>query len=309
MTLQQLEYIVALEKYGHFVLAAEACGITQPTLSATIQKLEEELDVQIFDRSKHPVVPTSAGQKILSQAKVILYNSAQLKEITLSEKEAVKGSVRLGIIPTIAPYIVPGLFKIIKKKYSGIELTVTESPTSALVPALKIAELDMAVLATHHNDTDLLEIPLYNERLVAYVSEDEKTLFKEELIDKDTLKGDDLWVLRSEHCLSSQVFNICGIKSDFSSCYAAGSIETLVKIVDTNGGYTIIPELHVGMLSEEQKKRVRYFLDPQPTRGISLYIRKDYVREGLVNAAAKSICSEVPERMVDPRIRNFEIRL
>jgi LysR family transcriptional regulator, hydrogen peroxide-inducible genes activator len=309
MTLQQLEYIIALEKYGHFSLAAEACNITQPTLSATIAKLEEELDTQIFDRSKHPIEATEAGKKIISQAKVILFNSSQLKEMVLSEKEQSSGDLKFGIIPTIAPYILPKMFKQMRENNPDITLHVTEASTSSLIPAIKKAEIDMALMATPLNDPDLLEIPIYYEKFVAYVSESDP-LYKLKELHPEDLHGDNLWVLREEHCLSIQVLNLCKIKSSYSTNYRAGSIDTLVKIVDENGGYTVIPELHIDLICNSvQRARIRPIIDPVPVREVSLVIRKDYVREKLLNIISDNIRKIIPEHMIDSRLKKFAIKI
>ncbi len=308
MTLQQLEYIVALEKHGHFSLAAEACGITQPTLSATIQKLEEELDTRLFDRSKHPVVPTEMGRRVLAQAKVILFNSNQLNELVLSEKKQTSGNVKLGVIPTIAPYILPRLFKEVRVNNPDVMLQVTETRTSVLVTALEKAEIDLALMATPLNNPELLEIPVYYERFVAYVSPADP-LYKQKELHAANLRGDHLWVLQEEHCMSNQVLNLCNLKSEYTSSYRAGSIDTLVKVVDVNDGYTVIPELHVDLLEASQKRNIRPIVDPEPVREISLVIRKDYVREKILNIVADNIRRVIPEHMIDARLKKFAIKI
>jgi LysR family hydrogen peroxide-inducible transcriptional activator len=308
MTLTQLEYILSVEKYGHFAKAADACNVTQPTLSATIQKLEEELDTKIFDRGTHPIVATKAGRKVLDQARVILYNALQLKEIVLSEREQENGTIRVGIIPTIAPYIVPKLFSIIKRKYPNIQLQIMEARTAALVPALKRAEVDIAILATHHLEENLLEIPIYKESMVAYLSKSHHLYNNESILVKE-LNADDLWVLQEEHCFSDQVLSLCKLKSEFSPIYRAGSIDTLIKIVDENGGYTIIPQLHVQFLSEDQQCQIKPITNPVPMRDISLYIRNDYVRERLLNIIAKVISQIVPKEMLEKSIVGKDIKI
>ena len=163
MNLQQLEYIVALDKHRHFQRAAEACGVSQPTLSALVQKLEEELDLTLFDRKSHPIAPTDSGRAVIDQARVILYNVAQLKEMTRSEKELESGTVRIGVIPTVAPYVLPRLFKQMQKDSPQIELRAFELRTAVIIEQLRKAELDMAILATPLEQPDFLEIPLYYE--------------------------------------------------------------------------------------------------------------------------------------------------
>lgn len=308
MTLQQLEYIVALEKYGHFQLAAEACGITQPTLSATIAKLEDELDTRIFDRSKHPIVPTDSGRKILVQARVVLFNSAQLKEMALSEREQGSGELVLGVIPTIAPYVLPKLIKDIHENSPRVSLRVTEARTGALVSALEKAEVDMALLVTPLDNAALLEVPVYYEKFVAYVSPSHP-LYQNGSLQARSMRGDKLWVLRDEHCMSNQVLNLCHLSGEYATIYRAGSIDTLIKIVDENGGYTVIPELHVDLLNEQQRKNIRPIVNPDPVREVSLVIRRDYVREKLLNIVADGVRGIIPEHMVDSRLKKFAIKI
>ncbi|MCR5014168.1 MAG: LysR family transcriptional regulator [Bacteroidales bacterium] len=308
MTLQQLEYIVAVDKYRQFVKAAEACGVTQPTLSSMIQKLEAELNLQIFDRNSHPIGVTAAGETVISQAKVILYHVAQLEEMVLDERQMETGSVSMGVIPTIAPYILPGLFKEIHEHHPGIALRVIEARTSVLIEKLEKAEIDMALLSTPMKHDELLEIPVYYEKFHAYFPAGSPFL-KEERVRIGELPLDELWVLQEGHCLRNQVLSFCGHQSKKASVYEAGSIETLVRIVDENGGYTVIPELHIELLTEEQRARTRSIVDPEPVREVSLVVRADYVRERLLNIMAASIRSIVPESMVDSRLKKFAIKL
>lgn len=299
---------MAVDQYRHFVRAAEACGVTQSTLSAMIQKLEQELDVQIFDRNSHPVVPTEQGTNIIRQAQIILFNAAQLKEMVLNERQQESGRLHLGVIPTIAPYIIPKLIRHIHTHYGQVELTLLEARTSVLTEKLERAEIDMALLATPLDHPNLLEIPLYYEKFKAYISPDE-SLYALNEIDSANMPDDKLWILAEGHCLRNQVLNLCHRKSRYSHVYEAGSIDTLVKIVDENGGYTIIPELHLPLLSEEQKTHIRPFAQPEPVREISLVLRNDYIRERMVNLLSDSIRSIVPDELVNPRLKKFAIRL
>ena len=308
MNIQQLEYIVALDKHRHFVRAAESCGVSQPTLSSLINKLEEELDMKIFDRTAHPVRPTEAGQRIIDQAKVALYNVSQIKEIALAERESYVGKVHIGVIPTVAPYVLPRMFTKMHERYAQIELRVSEMRTSVIIERLRKAEIDMALLATPLDQPGLLEIPVYYEKFIVYVSPNDP-LYAQSQINVRVMPVDRLWVLQEGHCMRNQVFNFCQSRSAYSTIYEAGSIDTLVKIVDVNGGFTIIPELHLPLLSEAQQKNVRQFVAPEPVREISLVVRDDYVREGLVNAIAGVVKGIIPEDMIDSRLKKFTIRL
>lgn len=308
MTLQQMEYIVAVDKYRHFVRAAEACKVTQSTLSSMIQKLEDELDLKIFDRNSHPIRPTHAGEQIISRAKIILYKTSQIKEMVLNEREQSTGEIRLSVIPTIAPYILPKLFKVVHQKYSDITLRVSEARTAGIVNQLERAEIDMALLTTPLHNPELLEIPVYYEKFVAYVSPTEE-LYSQSEIENHNLPVEHLWVLQEGNCLRDQVMKLCELNSGYSTIYEAGSIETLVKIVDENGGYTIIPELHVELLRRCQQSKIRQIVNPEPVREVSLVVRKDYVRERLLNIIAECIRDIIPEHMIDSRLKKFAIRL
>ena len=308
MTLQQMEYIVAVNRYGQFVKAAEACGVTQSTLSALIMKLEQELDVTIFDRAAHPVEPTPMGRRIIAQAEVVLYNKSQLEEMVKSEKEQAKGDVRIGIIPTVSPYIVPDMFKKAPEKYPELKVHLTEARTAPLLEQLGRAEIDMAILTTPLDRPGLLEIPLYYEKFRAYISPSEPIWALKE-INSNEMPMEHMWVLQEGHCLRNQVFNFCKHQAGFRPLYEAGSIDTLIRIVDRDGGYTIIPELHVPLLSEAQMKNVRLLVSPEPVREISIVVRQDYVREGILNAVADIIKEIIPKEMLDARLKRFAIKL
>jgi len=308
MTLQQLEYILAVYKTGHFMKAAELCQVTQPTLSAMIQKLEEELDCKIFDRSQHPIQATEMGEKIIRQAQIILYQANQLKEMLLKEKESVSGNLNLAIIPTIASYLLPRFIALFRNDYPDVSLKITEMRTETIIQKLKTAEIDMAILATPLNMPDLLEIPIYYEKFIAYISPGE-SIYELKELSANNLPLEHLWVLEEGHCFRNQIFNFCDKMKVHNYMYEAGSIETLVKIVDINGGYTVIPELHVDSLTQEQKKNLRNIVQPEATREISIVIRDDYVREGLLNAVADSLKKIIPPHMLDSRLKKFAIKI
>ena len=308
MTLQQLEYVLALEKTRHFVRAALLCGVTQPTLSAMIQKLEDELDCKIFDRSRQPIEVTEIGKQIIDQAQVIIYQANQLKESVRGEKNSLSGTLNLAIIPTIAPYLLPRFIASFKSMYPNILLKVSEMHTETIIEKLRIAEIDMAILSTPLEDPKILEVPLYYEKFVAYISPTEPVYQRTELSAND-MPLDKLWVLEEGHCLRNQVFNFCNNKPKHNSTYEAGSIDTLVKIVDINGGYTVIPELHIDLLNETQKMNLREIVKLEAAREISVVIRHDFVREGILNAVAECVKQIIPTQMLDARLKKFAIKL
>ncbi len=307
MTFQQLEYIVALNKFRHFVAASEHCGVTQPTLSQMIQKLESELDVSIFDRSKHPIEPTAVGLKLIKQAEIALREKAKLAEIVTNETQMISGPLKIGVIPTLAPYLVPEFIYRFTKNCQHVELTINEMQTSALIEALRKESIDMFIAATPLLQDDFYEIPMYYERFVAYFAPDNR--FRDLELSASKMPQENLWVLQEGHCVRDQVFNFCQSEMNYNHAFEAGSIETLVRIVDKNGGYTVIPELHLPFLTEEQKQNVREINSPPAVREISIVIKKDFIRERLINAVANSIKEIMPENMLDERLKKFSIKL
>lgn len=307
MTLQQMEYIVAVDKYRHFAKAAESCGVTQSTLSSLIQKLEYELDVTIFDRSSHPVKPTELGKEIIKQARILLFNASQIEELVASYKGESGGKVRMGTTPTIAPYILPHMLRYLSENHPDIQLSAEESRVSDIVARLERGELDLALLATPVGNENLLEIPIYNERFVAYVSPEEE-IYADKELDIVQLSPDNVWMLREAYCPNNGVFPFCHIQNDRQAVYEAGTIETLVRIVDENGGYTIIPELHIPLLGD-RRSNVRYLRNPEPSREISFVVRRDYVREAILNIFANTIKEILPQSMITDNILKYPIRL
>ena len=308
MTLQQMEYIVAVDKSRHFAKAAESCGISQSTLSSLVQKLEIELDVTIFDRNSHPVKPTAVGEEIISRAKLLLFNAAQVKELVATRKGESVGKVSLGITSTVAPYLLPKMLKYLSINHPDIELHVEEARVSTLVSQLERGELDIALLATPLNNDDLLEIPVYQERLMAYVSPDEP-IYNDPDLQTGRLPVESVWVLREGYCPNRGVFPFCNYRAEHQAVYEAGSVETLIKIVDENGGYAIIPELHVPLLRKCQQANVRVLTNPEPSREIAFVVHRNFVRERLLNILADAIRTVIPPAMINKRLKKFSIIL
>lgn len=308
MTIQQFEYIVALNKYRHFAKAAESCKVTQSTLSAMIQKLEEELDITIFDRKSHPVRPTPLGSRLIAQAEMVLNNTRQFQALAQKEREVSTGEIKMGIIPTIAPYILPSLFNQLQANHPLLHLRAYELTTGEILERFKHNELDIALLATPLDNPDLLEVPVYYEKFVAYVSPGEPLFLQSEIKSKE-MPTNHMWLLKEGHCLRNQVINFCGASPEHSSSYEAGSLDTIVRIVDANNGYTILPELHVAYLNEEQRSHIRPLVHPEPNREISLVVRRDFAKERIINILANAIKRLVPEHMIDQRLKKYSIRL
>lgn len=308
MTLQQMEYIVALDKYRHFVLAAESCGVTQPTLSALIQKLEEELDVKIFNRDRKQVTPTDIGEKIIRQARTALNEAYRIREVVADETSTTNGNLRIGILPTIAPYLVPDLIHHFRKSFPNVNLYIDEKENESLVKDLELGNIDMAITTLPESSKGLLEIPVYVERFVAYFSE--KCSKAQQFISKGEIPAEQIWILKEGHCLPHSGLNLCKNGQFGNHIYQAGSIETLIRIVDKNGGYTIIPELHLRFLNDKQKEKVLPLqVNPPAQRQVSLLVKEDFVRERMMQAVLDVLQQIIPEEMMDNRIKKHAVRL
>lgn len=299
MTLVQLEYIVAVDTYRSFVGAAEKCFVTQPTLSMQIQKLEEMLNIKIFDRSKQPVVPTEIGAQIIEQARVVLQESQKIKEIISDQQQDVTGELKVGIIPTVAPYLLPKVIAAMMEKYPDLKLVIWEYTTEDIIHHLKTGVLDCGIMATPLGDNAIEELPLYYENFVTYISKNSK-LYKKKTIDADDLEDENIWLLNEGHCMRSQVLNICRSTKQNrlqGLTYNTGSVETLIRMVDMNNGATLLPELALEELSSRQLSKVRYFKSPEPVREISLATHKNFIKKRMLNALKEEILAVIPKTM------------
>lgn len=299
MTLVQLEYIVAVDTYRSFVGAAEKCFVTQPTLSMQVQKLEEMLNVKIFDRSKQPVIPTEIGSQIIEQARLILQESHKIKEIISSQQQDIVGELKVGIIPTVAPYLLPQVIASMMEKYPELKLLIWEYTTEDIIHHLKTGVLDCGILATPLGDNSITEIPMYYENFVTYISKNSK-LFKKKNIDANDLEDENIWLLNEGHCMRSQVLNICRFTKDNrlqGLTYNTGSVETLIRMLDMNNGATLLPELALAELTPKQLSKVRTFKSPEPVREISLVTHKNYIKKRMLNALKEEILAVIPKAM------------
>lgn len=300
MTLVQLEYIIALETHRHFAVAAEKCFVTQPTLSMQIQKLEESLGVVLFDRKKHPIEPTPIGTKIIDQARNILNESKKITELIEDEKHEIQGRINVGIIPTLAPYLVPLFVSSFVEKYPKVKLHISEQTTDNLVKTLRNDQIDIGLLVTPLNEDNFVEKPLFYESFQVYVSHRHK-LYKQNIVEPKNLAVDGLWLLNEGHCFRNQSLNICNISdpSKFTGriSYESGSLEALKRMVDRHGGFTLLPELNALSLNSDEKTKLRGFNDPIPTREVSLVVKKSYPKNKLVQAVYNEIIDNLPPIM------------
>ena len=308
MTLQQLEYIVAVYRTRHFVKAAEACGVTQPTLSAMIQKLEAELDVKLFKRSSQQVMPTAIGKVVVEQAWKVLNRARKLKDIVAEEKKSLTGTFRLGILPTIAPYLLPRFFPRLMRENSSLEIRVVEMKTADIRRAIDRGEIDAAVMVDTGDLDDYALTTLFYEQFLAYVSPSDQLSAKKSIKTSD-LSNELLWLLDEGHCFRDQLVKYCQLKAakTSQSAYSLGSIETFMRIVENGQGMTFIPELATMQLTPTQKELVRPFAIPIPTREVVMATSKAFVRQSLLNMIVGQIRKSVPEKML--KLNNTEQRI
>lgn len=304
MTITQLEYVVAVEKHRNFAKAADSCFVTQPTLSMQIQKLEEELNVKIFDRSHQPVITTQIGFDIIQQARITISEFYKIKDAVNANKHEVSGDIRLGIIPTLAPYLLPLFLNDYLSKNSSIHLKIKELTTDKIIEALKNDELDLGLLATPLQQPNLIEYPIFYEELVLYVSR-ENAIYKKKYALSEDINPEELWLLEEGHCLRSQIENLCELKrkstGNIQFEYQSGSLETLRKMVERNQGITILPELATMDFDEERANLIRHFKSPEPVREISLVSHKNFTKLGVLNSLKMSILASLPDKIKEKR--------
>jgi len=298
MTLTQLEYIVALDTHRHFAVAAEKCFVTQPTLSMQIQKLEEELGVKIFDRTKQPVIPTEVGTDIIAQARITLRESNMIRQIINDQKDTLSGELRIGIIPTLAPYLLPSLYKSVRENYPQLNLVIKESITEDVIHELKNNRLDCCIVVTPLKDPSIKEYVLFYEELFVYVSA-KNALSDKKYVLASELDPNQMWLLEEGHCFRSQILNLCELRksSDFNFKYETGNIETLKRMVDKSDGITILPELAVMEFSKTQLKLVKQLKRPSPAREVSLVTHRDHIKTKLIKTLKEEILNIVPVQM------------
>lgn len=299
MNLQQLEYILAVDTYRHFAKAAEHCRVTQPTLSMMIQRLEEEIGAKIFDRSTQPVQPTRVGRQILTQARTILQQTALMRDIVKEQEGSLNGVFRLGILPTIAPYLLPRFFPQMTDRHPELEIQVWEMQTQPSLAALADGELDAAIIASQPQVPRLESEVLFYEQFFGYVSKNEP-LYRRERIRTSDIDDERLWLLDEGHCFRDQLMRFCQMEKVKirQAAYRLGSMETFMRMVESGNGITFIPELAVLQLNEEQKKLVRPFAIPRPARQITLVTRTDFIRRAIRAILVESIRASVPKEML-----------
>ena len=301
ITLTQLEYIVAIDEYRHFATAAEKCFVTQPTLSMQIKKLEDELGVIIFDRSRQPVVPTDLGAKLIEQARMTLSATQRIKEIIQEEQQEVEGTLKIGIIPTLAPYLLPVFIGPYIRKYPAVKVEVEELVSEEIIRRLKRDILDVGLFVTPYHDEKIVERPVFYEEMLVYAHPDCELLKKKEVGHEDIVTSD-IWMLGNGHCFRNQVVNLCEMSAsqhkNLPFEFESNSLETLMRIVDVEGGFTLIPELALQYMSPEKKKQVRSIANTKPLREVSVIYSRHFTKQRLITLLCDEIKSVVPAHML-----------
>ena len=293
MTITQLKYLLAVAEYKNFTLAAEHSFVTQPTLSMQIQKLEDELDVKIFNRKKKPIELTSIGEKIIQQAKFIVDESIRINDIVDQQKGFIGGEFKLGIIPTIMPTLLPFFLKSFLKKFPKVKLIIEELTTEEIITRIKDGHLDAAIAATPLEDENIKERVLYFEPFVSYIPKGHR-LHNNKKIDVSELDINDMLLLEDGHCFRDGVINLCKAfksHSDDQFQLESGSIETLIKSSDEGLGMTLLPYLHTLDLHESAKKYLHHFNEPTPAREVSIIYHKSELKMQIIDALQTVISS------------------
>ncbi|MEI9957508.1 MAG: hydrogen peroxide-inducible genes activator [Ferruginibacter sp.] len=307
MTITQLEYIVAVDTHRHFATAAQQCFVTQPTLSMQIQKLEEQLGSKIFDRSKQPVIPTEIGEEIIQQARIILNEVKKIDQLISDKQGILKGELKIGIIPTLAPYLLPLFLQPFLKKYPDVIIKVKEMTTDIIVEKLKTGRIDAGLLVTPLQENSITEYPLFYEELVAYVSK-KNAAYKKTYVLADDIDLKELWLLEEGPIAfaNHQLMRIKKTNQEQSNFeYEAGSVETLRKMVELNNGVTILPELATLDFNTKQTNMIRHFKSPAPVREVSLVTHRDFIKKKLIDALKAEIIAILPQKLLLNKNKNL----
>jgi LysR family transcriptional regulator, hydrogen peroxide-inducible genes activator len=299
MTITQLKYVLAVAEHKNFTLAAEKCFVTQPTLSMQIQKIEEELSILIFDRSKKPIQLTDIGQKIVNQAKNIVNEADRIQDIVEQQKGFIGGEFRLGIIPTVMPTLLPMFLNNFIKKYPKVKLIIEELNTDEIIIKLNNGTLDAAIASTPLYEEKIKEIVLYFEPFVAYIPENNHN-FKKKEIEISDLNLDEILLLQDGHCFRDSILNLCKSSTTEGNSFKieSGSFETLIKLADEGLGMTLLPYLHTLDLNEKNSLKLKHFVEPKPAREVSLIYPKSELKIQIIDALRSTISGVVKGAIV-----------
>lgn len=310
-TITQLEYVLAVAREKHFGKAARECHVSQPSLSAQIMKLEEELEVEIFDRSKKPIASTEIGNEIIAQAEIVIREHRKLKTIADDNAAEPKGSFELAVIPTLASSVIPLFIGYFGKTYPLVELGINEYKTDDIVKLLVNNEIDAGLLVTPLEDDRIVEKPLFYEPFYCYLHKDHPLSGKKSISGQD-LDTRDLWLLSEGHCFREQVLNVCSVDKKKNVLpnirFESGNLDTLIKLVKTNSGYTLLPQLAVDELPDaEVAGHIKKFKKPVPTREVSLVFSRSFFKPTIINALEESILRHLPDQITSLKKKNIDV--
>jgi len=301
ITLTQLQYIIAIDTYKHFAIAAEHCNVTQPTLSMQVKKAEEQLGVILFDRSKQPILTTAVGEDLVRQGRIILREAGKISDIIQQHQQQVAGDLTVGIIPTLAPYLVPYFAGNFARAYPALHVHIKELMTKDIIAQLRNDKIDAGILVSPVAESDIIEKELFWEEIKVYAHPARK-FEKKKSVSLSEVAASDIWLLSEGHCFRSQVVNLCAYHSARLSAlpvsYESGSLDTIIRLIDMEGGFTLLPELAVLELPEERQERVLEFEgDKKPVRQISMVYARSFAKERVLSLLAESIIASVPRAL------------
>lgn len=310
-SITQLEYVIALDTYRHFARAAKACHVSQPSLSAQLQKMEEEIETIIFDRSKKPILPTNKGKKVISQSRVIVKEYRRLLDLAKKTSDEIEGNFRLAVIPTLSPYLLPLFLEDFCHTYPKVNLIIEEFKTDEIIELLKLDKIDAALLVTPLKDDQIIERALFYEPFYFYASKKHPSLSTKK-VNLQNLSTTDIWLLQEGHCFRDQVLNICSHKKTEGLIphlkFESGSLETLKGMVQSLGGHTLLPYLATLKLNAVNKRDcLREFIAPVPTREVSLIHSRVFLKEDIILAMEKTIIKNLPNELSSKKKENFTI--
>ncbi len=303
-------YIVSVDRLRHFGRAAKECHVSQPSLSAQIQKAEDELNTVIFDRSKNPISTTMIGEAIVKQAKIALREHRRIFELATDEK-VVSGRFKLGVIPTLIPYIIPLFIKEFSQKYPKVNLDITELKTEEIIAALYDDELDAGLLVTPLYDHKIIERSLFFEPFYAFVADNHPLSAKKSIRDSE-LSPNSIWLLDEGHCFRDQVIRVCSMRKEKKMMkninFKSGSLETLMNLVRKGHGYTLLPHLAtLGLSSKEKQQRLKTFIKPAPTREVSLVHSRSFLKAPIIEAIEEVVLESIPSDLKSLKKGNIEV--
>lgn len=313
-SITQLEYLIAVDKHRHFGKAAKECNVSQPTLSMQLHKMEEEYGITFFDRSKQPILPNPVALPLIEQAKTILREYEKLKHLTVDQTGEPSGDFKLGVIPTIAPYLIPQFLGDFATRYPKVNISVREMTTAQIVEALDRDEIDAGILATPLHILSLDERPLYYEPFYVFTSP-QHPISKLKSVTEDDLTANGIWLLSEGHCLRNQVIKLCSARKSSAVfknvSFESGSMETIVQLVKQGHGYTLLPAMATHSLREEKNSEktagLKEIKSPTPTREVSLVYRRSQYKQNILKALSESVKSHLPSSVFAKRSAGMSI--